>query len=195
MFDKRHDNILADVRNLDCSVEFRLLNFQESSYINEQGKRQPCVAMTRDGFTFLVMGYRGKKAARFKEAYIQRFNDMEEHIRLLVTARHEFPLVTSQIKILHKEPKPYHFSNECDMLNRIAIGMTAKQCREKYGIPKGMSIRPSLTVDQIAALDVLQKLDYGLLLAVPDISERKRILEEYMRRNYGGPISAEEIAR
>ena len=30
--------------------------------------------LTRDGFTFLVMGYTGEKAARFKWAYIDEFN-------------------------------------------------------------------------------------------------------------------------
>ena len=50
-FEKRHDNVLQDIKRLDCSEEFRLLNFKESHYINEQGKKQPCVNMTRDGFT------------------------------------------------------------------------------------------------------------------------------------------------
>lgn len=62
-FDKQHDNVLRDIRNLDCSEQFRLLNFEESSYRNEQNKKQPEYLMTKDGFVFLVMGYRGKKAA------------------------------------------------------------------------------------------------------------------------------------
>lgn len=178
-FEKRHDNVLADIRNLDCSEAFRLLNFKESSYKNEQGKKQPCVDMTRDGFTFLAMGYRGKKAAYFKELYIRRFNEMESFMNTLITARREFPLLTENIKLLHENPKPYHFSNECDMLNRIVMGMSAKQFREKYDIAKGESIRPFLTEEQIEMLDKLQKADVGLLIAVPDFEQRKRQLEWY----------------
>lgn len=178
-FEKEHKNILADIRNLDCSDEFRRLNFQPSSYKNEQGKKQPCVEMTRDGFVFLAMGYRGKKAAHFKELYIRRFNEMEKFISTLVTARHEFPLLTENIKLLHENPKPYHFSNECDMLNRIVTGVSAKQFREKHGIAKGESIRPFLTEEQIEMLDKLQKADVGLLIAVPDYERRKRQLEWY----------------
>lgn len=77
IFEKLHANVVRDIRNLDCSDEFRLINFEESTYINAQGHKQPCFNMTRDGFVFLVMGYRGKKAASFKEAYIKRFNEME----------------------------------------------------------------------------------------------------------------------
>jgi hypothetical protein len=36
--------------------------------------------MTKDGFVFLVMGFTGKKAAAFKEAYIAEFNRMEAQL-------------------------------------------------------------------------------------------------------------------
>ncbi|TQR33986.1 Rha family transcriptional regulator [Brevibacillus brevis] len=79
-FGKTHDNVLRDIRNLDCSNEFRLLNFEESIYTNERGRVYPKVDMTRDGFTFLVMGYTGKDAGRFKEDYIKAFNLLEQAI-------------------------------------------------------------------------------------------------------------------
>ena len=181
-FDKRHDDVLKSIRNLDCSDEFRLRNFAESSYKNEQGKRQPCYAMTKDGFTFLVMGYRGKKAARFKEMYIRRFNEMQQYIKTLVSARKEFPLLTENIKLLHEDPKPYHFSNECDMLNRLVLGMSAKQFRQEHNIEKNGSIRPYLTDEQIRLLDTLQKADVGLLIAVPDFEQRKQHLKDYLSK-------------
>lgn len=178
-FEKNHNDVLRDIRNLDCSEEFRLRNFAQSSYINEQGKKQPCVEMTRDGFVFLAMGYRGKKAAHFKELYIQRFNEMENFINTLVSARREFPLLTENIKLLHDNPKPYHFSNECDMINRIVTGMSAKQFREANGIAKGKSIRPFLTDEQIVLMDKLQRADIGLLIAEPSYEQRKLRLEWY----------------
>lgn len=178
-FEKRHDNILRDIENLDCSKDFRLLNFEESSYKNEQGKKQPCYVMTRDGFVFLVMGYRGKKAAKFKEEYIKRFNRMEQFIKTLVNARKDYPLLTENIKLLHENPRPYHFSNECDMINRIVLGMSAKQFRTLHNIPKGSSIRPYLTDTQISWIEQLQKVDVGLLVSVPDLEQRKRYLEWY----------------
>lgn len=58
MFGKRHDVVLRDIRNLDCSEKFNLHNFEEITYKDDRGRRQPAVAMTRDGFTFLAMGNR-----------------------------------------------------------------------------------------------------------------------------------------
>ena len=76
-FEKRHDNVLKDIRELKCSDEFRLLNFEETIYLNDQKRKMPMYYITRDGFTLLVMGYTGEKVMRFKEAYIRQFNNME----------------------------------------------------------------------------------------------------------------------
>ena len=187
LFEKNHKEVLRDIRKITdplsgLSEEFRQCNFAPSSYRNQQNKKQPCYYLTRDGFTMLVMGYTGQKAMQFKELYIKRFNEMESMIKSLVMARQEFPLLTDNIKLLHESPKPYHFSNECDMLNRIVIGMTAKQFRIANGIDKGKSIRPYLSEKQIQMLEILQKVDVGLLVAFPEYEQRKRHLEWYKQK-------------
>ena len=183
-FEKRHDHVIRDIRKIadpksGLSENFIRSNFKASFYKDSTGRKLPCYFMTRDGFTMLVMGYSGQKAMKFKELYIKRFNEMEQFIKTLVSARKEFPLLTENIKLLHDNPKPYHFSNECDMLNRIVTGMSAKQFRMVNGIEKGKSIRPYLSDNQIAMLETLQKVDVGLLVAVPEYEQRKRYLEWY----------------
>lgn len=86
-FNKRHADVLRDVEKLDCSRRFSQRNFALAEYIDKQGKPRPYVAMTRDGFVFLVMGYRGKQAAEIKEAYINRFNAMEKNLSEWHTSR------------------------------------------------------------------------------------------------------------
>lgn len=189
-FEKNHKEVLRDIRKITAddsglSDEFRERNFALSYYISKQNKKQPCYYLTRDGFTMLVMGYTGVKAMKFKEMYIKRFNEMEQFIKYLVSARQEFPLLTENIKLLHDNPKPYHFSNECDMLNRIVVGMSAKQFRLANGIEKGKSIRAYLTKEQIQMLETLQKVDVGLLVAVPNYEQRKRHLEWYKQKMEG----------
>lgn len=104
---------------------------------------------------------------------------MESFIRTLVATRQDFPELTENIKLLHDSPRPYHFSNECDMINRLVTGMTAKQFRETHGLKKGETIRPHLTDDQIWLMNALQKADIGLLISTPIYEERKRRLEWY----------------
>lgn len=85
IFGKRHDDVLKAIRKLECSSEFRLGNFAESSYKNEQNKTQPQYLMTRDGFTILAMGFTGKEAMKFKEGYIKQFNAMERILQQRAT--------------------------------------------------------------------------------------------------------------
>jgi len=183
-FGKEHKNVVRDIEKIllpqsGLSEKFNALNFERISYTDSRGRRQRAYAMTRDGFTILVMGYTGAKAMQFKEFYINRFNEMEKFIGTMVSAREQFPKLTAQIRLLHPEAKPYHYANECDMLNRIVLGVSAKQFRETHGLEKGQSIRPHLRDDQIAMLDLLQTVDIGLMLAVPDYHQRKRQLEWY----------------
>ena len=186
-FEKNHTEVLRDIRNIAAhnsglSKEFAERNFALGSYKDKQNQKRPCYYLTRDGFTILVMGYTGKKALRFKELYIRRFNEMEELIKSLVKARTEFPLLTENIKLLHEKPKPYHFSNECDMINRIVLGKSAKQFRLENNLEKGTSIRPYLTEVQINLIEKLQKVDIGLLVAFPNYEDRKRHLEWYKQK-------------
>lgn len=186
-FEKNHKEVLRDIRNIAApnsglSKEFVERNFALSSYKDKQNQKRPCYYLTRDGFTILVMGYTGENTLRFKELYIRRFNEMEELIKSLVNARTEFPLLTENIKLLHEKPKPYHFSNECDMINRIVLGKSAKQFRLENNLEKGTSIRPYLTEVQINLIEKLQKVDIGLLVAFPNYEDRKRHLEWYKQK-------------
>ena len=97
-FGKRHDDVLRKISNLDCSPEFRARNFAESVYQkpNPSGGSPityPCYHITRDGFTFLAMGFTGKRAAAWKEAYLNAFNAMEAQ------------LLTLQIALLPSNPQ------------------------------------------------------------------------------------------
>ncbi|HFV8479497.1 TPA: Rha family transcriptional regulator, partial [Escherichia coli] len=80
-FGKRHDNVIQKIKLLDCSAEFTALNFKASEYTDSTGRKLPMYQITKNGFVFLVMGFTGKKAAAFKEAYIAEFDRMEEELR------------------------------------------------------------------------------------------------------------------
>ena len=82
-FGKNHFDVLKSIRNLECSEEFTASNFAVSEYLDPTGRKLPMYEITRDGAVFLIMGYTGKEAARFKEAYIAAFNRMESELQVI----------------------------------------------------------------------------------------------------------------
>lgn len=79
-FKKLHKDVLKKIDNLDCSPEFTSANFcahAENIKAGAVNRDSRSYKITKDGFVFLVMGFTGKKAAAFKEAYIAEFNRME----------------------------------------------------------------------------------------------------------------------
>lgn len=142
--------------------------------------------LNKEQATFLITLMKNTKpVVAFKKRLVQQFYEMERFIYTLVNARKDFPLLTENIKLLHDNPQPYHFSNECDMINVLVTGMRAKPFRQMHDIPKGESIRPYLTAQQIELLDTLQKADIGLLIAFPEYEQRKRHLEWYKAKLLG----------
>ena len=79
MFGKEHKDVLKAIRNAvdDCSEEFAQRNFAPGSYLDTQNQSRPMFSLSRDGFTLLAMGFTGKQAAAYREAYIKQFNAME----------------------------------------------------------------------------------------------------------------------
>ena len=167
--------------HLDDVSEFGRVTFQMLPFETNGGIQKIKICrLNREQATFVISLMKNTKAVvAFKKELVRQFYQMEKFIKTLVSARKEFPLLTENIKLLYDDPKPYHFSNECDMINRIVIGMSAKQFRLEHGIEKGESIRPYLTEEQINMLELLQKVDVGLLVAFPNYEDRKRHLEWY----------------
>ncbi len=79
-FGKQHKNVIAKIETLECSIEFIELNFKLNTYIDPIGRTLPCYQLTRDAFVFVAMGFTGRRAAEFKEAYIAAFNAMEQRL-------------------------------------------------------------------------------------------------------------------
>ena len=83
IFGKTHKDVLRAIRNLDCSADFNGRNFAPVDYIDPKGEKRPMYEITRDGMVYLVMGFTGPLAARFKVAYIDAFNALDEEARTL----------------------------------------------------------------------------------------------------------------
>lgn len=138
-FKKAHKNVLQAYDRLECSDEFNRLNFQPVEEIDDKGESRRVIRMTKDGFTFLAMGFKGSEAAKFKEAFINAFNAMADQLqrignslwaqrldlekreatsfmwasfgaRRMVERKHEKPLLENERSILKSEMEPTLFS-------------------------------------------------------------------------------------
>lgn len=194
-FEKEHYNVIRDIESLDVPESFTALNYEVSEYKDKSGKMNKCYNMTRDGYMFLVMGFKGSKAAIIKVAFLDAFNKMEAYIieeesrkkeRALATMH--APEMTDAIKELKegegKTPKPYHFSNEFDMINRIVLGVTAKKWRDHMELEKKDDFRDALSPAQIEAVQNLQTANTVLIEMGMEYQERKKALDKIYNKKF-----------
>lgn len=168
-FGKEHKNVLRDIRELGCSEEFNRLNLEPISYTDTMNRKQDAVAMTRDGFTLLVMGYNGELAMKFKEGYIKQFNAMEAALRGKLIEREKGIAVRQALtKALQQsnEDNRMHghaYSTYTNCIYKVLFGIDAARLREKFGIKKSDNLRDCFSQEELRAVQSMECLVSGLV--------------------------------
>lgn len=170
-FEKLHKDVLESIRSIQTDLstaEFSAL-FYESEYKASNGKKNPMYYMNRDGFTLLVMGYTGEKAMKFKLAYINQFNQMEELLKGKLIER-EKGIVVRQIltKAIQQsnENERMHghaYSIYTDLIYKLLFNKNAKQLREEYGITKKENLRDYFSEEELKQVQSKERLISGLI--------------------------------
>lgn len=123
-FEKRHDVVLRAIENIRSSLDSnRLHNFAETEVTRESPLKKGTLIkskayrLTRDGFTFLAMGFTGARAQEFKWAYIDAFNKMEAALRQCpvaaeisvarLTVEHQYAIQSAVGKRVHTSGASY----------------------------------------------------------------------------------------
>ena len=109
-FLKNHSDVLRDIRNLHCSITFKESNFAllvDMKQLPQGGaSKAEYYEISKDGFSFLVMGYTGEKAGQFKETFIAQFNKRDALLKnddyIMVRA---FEIQQNRIKSLEAQSK------------------------------------------------------------------------------------------
>ena len=83
-FGKQHKHVLeaisSKINSAENSAQYKKM-FAEATYTDKSGKQNKMYYLNRDGFTFIAMGFTGRKADEFKLKYIDAFNRMEGQIK------------------------------------------------------------------------------------------------------------------
>jgi len=183
-FDKNHDKIVKQIESLDCSAQFLTRNFRRVKY-NHRGNHYSSYQVTKDGFVFLTMGFTGKKAATFKENYINQFNSMANWIAERIEAKDERKNMSDSLKrYIARTGDNQHghaYSNEYRYLNKLVLGVDPIKWARQLNIdPK--EVRDNMTEEQLALLAYLENRNCALLdLDLPNL-ERKTKLSELSNR-------------
>lgn len=83
-FGKQHKHVLeaisSKINSAENLAQYKKM-FAEATYTDKSGKQNKMYYLNRDGFTFIAMGFTGKKADEFKLKYIEAFNKMEQIVK------------------------------------------------------------------------------------------------------------------
>ncbi len=170
-FEKLHKDVLESIRCIQTDLstaEFSAL-FYEAEYKASNGKSNPMYYMNRDGFTLLVMGYTGQRAMKFKLAYINQFNQMEELLKGKLIEREKGIAVRQSLtKAIQQsgENERTHghaYSLYTDLIYKTVFGKNAKQLREEYGITKQDNLRDLFAQEELAKVKSVEMVVSGLV--------------------------------
>ncbi|WP_275147277.1 Rha family transcriptional regulator [Citrobacter koseri] len=196
-----HDTIIKLIdRNKSDLEEFGKVGFEIRAGYNNAKVR---VALLNEQQTTLLITYmRNNDVVRkFKKKLVAEFFRMRGALASKKmdrnTVRLEYRQMSEAIKhereTLGKEIKPYHFSNEADLINRIALGMTAAKFRVYHDIDKKENIRDYLTPEQIHCVTELQRANTVFIGMGWDFEQRKEALKGVFDRNHRQPLIEEQF--
>lgn len=103
----------------------------------------------------------------------QKIREAAEWKRKRLEAKTGFLPMTEAILKNHDPAMHYHFSNEADLINRIVLGMPAKQYRKIHGVEH---VRDAVSAAELVEIERLQRINTGLIEIDMGYSERKEHL-------------------
>lgn len=168
-FEKRHDHVLRDIRELYQRLketlshdDFSLLKIGETKRFDVQNKEQTYYEVNEDFFLMLVMGYNGKNALNFKMQFIKAFKFMRNELQVRAETRHISKsvrkLLTETIKNNLDEGnfKSFAYSNYTKLIYKKLFGKTVKELKDIKKVPEHGNIRDYFTIEQIQQIQDIE---------------------------------------
>lgn len=147
----------------------RDIAFEFASWINAEFK------------LFLIVEFQ-----RLKSDEAKRLNLEFSETRLLTKVNYTLQTKAIEENILprlNKADKPFAYSNEADLLNRVVFGMTAKQWRETNPEAKG-NIRDNASILELNILNNLQSRNAELIDNGVEAELRFRVLLQMAQKQF-----------
>ncbi len=177
-FEKQHKDVLrlTSVKLRSSNSDRLSQHFSKTTYTDEKGEQRPMYLMDRDGFSFLVMGFTGEKADKWKLDFIDAFNAMEAKLKLIeqqelgrlierIKGKEVRRTLTDAIKenVPESPSKKWMYKNFTDLVYKSTFGMTAKQMRVARGLDKKANIRDFLSEKELKKVKAAESIIKGYL--------------------------------
>ncbi|MEM7927359.1 Rha family transcriptional regulator [Morganella morganii] len=194
-FGRDHFRVMNSIESLIASRHLGASDFRASSYVTKQKKELPCYELTERGFLIAMPFIGGEKAkdgqVRLVDSFIQFREKAAKEAQVQIernVARVEYKPMTDAVKQSKvdegKDPAPYHFSNEADLINRIVLGTSSAKFRKDKDIGKTEPIRDYLSHQQIRAITELQRANTVFITMGWDFEQRKSTLTGLFDKNH-----------
>lgn len=194
-FGRDHFRVMNSIESLIASRHLGASDFRASSYVTKQKKELPCYELTERGFLIAMPFIGGEKAkdgqVRLVDSFIQFREKAAKEAQVQIernVARVEYKPMTDAVKQSKvdegKDPAPYHFSNEADLINRIVLGTSSAKFRKDKDIGKIDPIRDYLSHQQIRAITELQRANTVFITMGWDFEQRKSTLTGLFDKNH-----------
>jgi len=185
VFGKNHNHVLRDISELACSEQFRLSNFGQSNYINKQGREMPMYEITKNGFSFLVMGYNGERAGEFKEKFINEFEKYESLLKNddYIIARSQ-EIIGNRMKALEQKLSQ---SEERLQLQEQSIKEAAPKVEYYNEVLQSKTLRPITVIakDLGMSAEALNDKLHSLMIQYK-VGETWVLYQKYLNNGYTG---------
>ena len=183
---KRHDHVMRDTQKMMEQLNIHAPQFW-GSYKTKQGNEYGLFNLPKRETLILVSGYNVELRAKIIDRWEfleRKLSEKYNHELLRNVSKVEYKPMTNAIAEAHEEIKPYHFSNEADLINRIVLGCTASKFRKDNDVDKNDSIRDYLTFEQLNCITALQRANTVYIEDGLDFQERKEKLTSLFNRKH-----------
>ncbi len=140
MVGRRHDQVIRDIRKIteqlndhkNVDVDY----FTEDTYKDGKGEIRPCYRLTKKGCELFSTRMTGAKGTQFAVAYIDRFNQMEQHIKQqsdISNLSPELQMFNQMFQaVANQEQKLVEVNDKVDNISEI-VALNAANWRNETG--------------------------------------------------------------
>lgn len=169
--------------------------FQESTYFDEQGKPRKCYKVTKLGCDFLANKFTGEKGILFTAKYVKRFNEMENHTRI-IQEKNIKPTLSETTEAAKLIRDVYEVAGVDPRYIAVSVNAIYKEAGVNLPLPIAMEEQKLYDQTEIAKeLGVMSTTGkphsqaVGIIISMLDIAERDKISTPYTNHGHSGVVT------